>query len=737
MAGQTINVSVLADTKQFSSAMKSISSDSGIGRLGSAMKKTGKAVAIGMGAAAGVVTAFSVSAIKDAGNLEQSIGAIDTVFGKNAGQMHKWSAQAAQSVGLTKNEFNELGTLIGAQLKNGGTAMADLAPKTNNLIKLGGDLSSMFGGTTKQAVEALSSALKGERDPIERYGVSLNQARIDAKAAELGFKKVGGSLSAEANQAATLALIMDQTSDAHGNFAKEANTLQGQQQRLTAEWANMKTTIGTALLPVVTKAFTWINNNAVPAVKNLIGAFQDGGLGDLVSKLGLDKLEPVFAKVSGAFTSFVSAFQSGQSQVSGSGFLQSLGTGARLVGEALVTAFTTVGPPLQSFVETLVSKLGPILATIAQTALPLFAQVLQTVTPIIAQVVEAVGGLISALADRLGPIIEWLLPIVAQGFQNMLGIIQPVLTFIAALIRTVTAVIKGDWSAAWQGIKDMFAAVWQLIKNIVTNAIASIKVLLSAAWTAIKAVASAAWNGIKTMISGVWSGIKGAVGAAASWLMSKLSSAWASITGAASSAWAGIKSVIGAAVDGIRTAVSTRIAAVIGTFRGLPGQILSAVSGFGSMLIGAGRSLIQGLISGITEKIGAVRDTLTGLTSKLTSWKGPPQRDKTLLSDAGRLIIQGFIDGMEGQYGGVRASLAGLTSDVASTSFRPPTMRAPAPRNALMVGGRSTGGSASSAAPAPVTVIVRDDSGIIARFVDGRIDTARAHDTRLARMATR
>lgn len=731
MAGQTINVSVLADTKQFSSAMKSISSDSGIGRLGSAMKQTGKAVAIGMGAAAGVVTAFSISAVKDAGNLEQSIGAIDTVFGKNAGQMHKWSAQAAQSVGLTKNEFNELGTLIGAQLKNGGTAMADLAPKTNNLIKLGGDLSSMFGGTTKQAVEALSSALKGERDPIERYGVSLNQARIDAKAAELGFKKVGGSLSAEANQAATLALIMDQTSDAHGNFAKEANTLQGQQQRLTAEWANMKTTIGTALLPIVTKVFTWINTNAVPAVKNLIGAFQDGSIGDFAARLGLDKIEPVFKRVIDGFQSFVSAFQSGDSAAAG-GFLDKLGAGARLVGDAVAAAVSTIGPALASLAQTLVTKLGPILSTIVQTALPLFAQVLQSVAPIVAQVVAALGGLISALADRLAPIVTWLLPIVAQGFQNMLGIIQPVLTFIAALIRTVTAVIKGDWSAAWNGIKDMFGAVWQLIKNIVTNAIASIKVLLSAAWTAIKAVASAAWNGIKTMISGVWSGIKGAVGAAASWLMSKLSSAWASITGAASSAWAGIKSVIGAAVDGIRTAVSTRIAAVIGTFRGLPGQILSAVSGFGSMLIGAGRSLIQGLISGITEKIGAVRDTLTGLTSKLTSWKGPPQRDKTLLSDAGRMIIDGFITGMESQYGGVRASLAGLTNDVASTSFRPPTMRAPAPRNALMVGGRSTGGSASSAAPAPVTVVVRDDSGIIARFVDGRIDTARAHDARLA-----
>src|SRR5699024_3884848 len=161
---------------------------------------------------------------------------------------------AAQDVGLAQNEYNELGTLIGTQLKNGGTAMDQLAPKTNNLIKLGADLSSMFGGTSREAVEALYSALKGEREPIETYGVSLNQAKIDAEAAALGFKKVGGALSTEANQAATLSLIMKQTADAHGNFAKESSTLQGQQQRVAAEFANIKSAIGTAFLPAITAA---------------------------------------------------------------------------------------------------------------------------------------------------------------------------------------------------------------------------------------------------------------------------------------------------------------------------------------------------------------------------------------------------------------------------------------------------------------------------------------------------
>src|SRR5699024_7722517 len=112
---------------------------------------------------------FFVSGIQGAGDLEQSVGAIEAVFKSGASQMSTWSQTAATDVGLTKNEFNELGTLMGAQLKNGGTAMEDLAPKTKSLIELGADLSSMFGGNTADAVGALSSALKGERDPIEKY----------------------------------------------------------------------------------------------------------------------------------------------------------------------------------------------------------------------------------------------------------------------------------------------------------------------------------------------------------------------------------------------------------------------------------------------------------------------------------------------------------------------------------------------------------------------------------------
>lgn len=223
------------------------------------------------------IGSFVKDAVNAAGSLEQSVGAISSVFGSSAKDMQKWSKTAATNVGLTANEFNELGTLIGSQLKNGGTAMEDLAPKTKELIGMGADLSSMFGGTTKDAVDALSSALKGERDPIERYGVSLNQAKIDAEAAALGFEKVDGALSSEATQAATLSLIMKQTADAHGNFAKESDTFAHKQQVMAARWGDLKTRIGEVFMPVFAGAIGFFSEKAMPVITEVVGGMQAFG----------------------------------------------------------------------------------------------------------------------------------------------------------------------------------------------------------------------------------------------------------------------------------------------------------------------------------------------------------------------------------------------------------------------------------------------------------------------------
>lgn len=254
MAGNssTLSIRVLVDAAQGARELRQMGDEAqGFG------DKLGKIAAAG--AAFAGVTAFIKGAAEAASKLQQSTGGVEAVFKGSADQVKAWGKQAATSIGLAQSEYQDLATLIGAQLKNAGTAMEDLAPKTNQLIEQGADLAAMYGGTTAEAVAALSSALKGEMDPIEKYGIALNDAAIQAEIAAQGLDTSTAAAKAAAKQQAVLALVTKQGADAWGAAAREQDSYASVMQSLSAVWENTLAQIGTALLPALAglaKAFT-------------------------------------------------------------------------------------------------------------------------------------------------------------------------------------------------------------------------------------------------------------------------------------------------------------------------------------------------------------------------------------------------------------------------------------------------------------------------------------------------
>lgn len=197
--------------------------------------------------------AFGVGLKKaiDAGSrLEQSVGATVAIFGKSSKAIDDWARGAAKAMGLSEAAARESLSLIGAQLKNFGFDLEDAKERGMDLVELGADLAATFGGTTADAVNALSAALRGEMDTIERYGVSLNDARLKAKALELGLYDGKGPLEANAKAMSVLALITEQTSSAAGQFARELDTVAGKTAVAAAEAENSAASLGQTLAPV-------------------------------------------------------------------------------------------------------------------------------------------------------------------------------------------------------------------------------------------------------------------------------------------------------------------------------------------------------------------------------------------------------------------------------------------------------------------------------------------------------
>lgn len=215
-----------------------------------ALEKTSIAAA----AAFAAIAAGAYQAFQSASELEQATGAVASVYGQYATQVERFAKQAADAVGLSESKYKQMAAVFGSQLKNMGVAQDEVAEQTNELIELGADLAATYGGTTADAVAALSSLLRGERDPIERYGVSIKQSDINARLAAEGLDKLTGEARRQAELQATLGLLTAQTADAQGQFARESDTAAGAMQRMNAKWEEASAALGEALLPLMVTA---------------------------------------------------------------------------------------------------------------------------------------------------------------------------------------------------------------------------------------------------------------------------------------------------------------------------------------------------------------------------------------------------------------------------------------------------------------------------------------------------
>lgn len=241
----TLAIKIIADATKAAKGLQGAGSE--VSKFDQRMQKANR----GALAVVGGLAAVGTAAFKEANELQQASGAVESVFGKQANAVHQLAKSAADNFGLSRAEYSQTAAVFGAQLKNMGISAGKLVPTTDKLIGLGSDLAATFGGSTADAVSAIGALMRGEADPIERYGVSIKQTDINARLAAQGQDKLTGAAKRTAETEARLALLMEQTADAQGQRAREADTAASRQEVAMAKLKNAGAALGTILLPVV------------------------------------------------------------------------------------------------------------------------------------------------------------------------------------------------------------------------------------------------------------------------------------------------------------------------------------------------------------------------------------------------------------------------------------------------------------------------------------------------------
>lgn len=289
MAGdsRTLKLSILADVDDLNKKLKQATGDvEGFGgKMANVGKKIGVALAAAAAAAGAMAVKIGIDAVKAASNLAETQSKVGVIFGESADAINKFAATAATKLGQSKQQALDAASTFATFGKSAGLAGDDLVGFSTELTTLSADLASFYNTSPEEAITAIGAALRGESEPIRKYGILLNDAALKQEAMTMGIYNGSGALTAQQKVLAAQAVIMKQSTDAQGDFARTSDGLANQQRILAAQFENVKSTIGTALLPVVLELVGAFNRNVLPAIVKVSEAIGEGGLTGYISNI--------------------------------------------------------------------------------------------------------------------------------------------------------------------------------------------------------------------------------------------------------------------------------------------------------------------------------------------------------------------------------------------------------------------------------------------------------------------
>lgn len=513
--------------------------------------------------------------IAQGGELEQSIGGIETLFGaKGAQSVNEYAQIVGKTVGEVKGEYYDLMRGQKIALNNASDAWKTTGLSANeymqNISGFAAALNSSLGGDTVESAKVANMAMIDMADNSNKMGTSMealqnayqgfakqNYTMLDnLKLGYGGTKTEMERLLKDAQAVSGVEYNIDNLADVYkaihvisgeigitGTTAREAEkTLQGSANAMKAAWTDLLGNMATggdvdqSMQNLVQSVKTYLFGNLIPMVVR-IGASLPQALGQAITtglpmlmENGMQLIESLKTGVISKIPDFLN-----QGLPMLLSFTDNLRTNFSTLVDAGIDLIMNLANGLIAGLPALITYVPQIISNIAGLINDNAPKLLMAGVQLIINLATGLWNNRQVILDNMGNILQAIVDVVSAINWIQLGstIIQLIENGIKALANALPNILKSIGENAKNFFRNIpWATVGQAAVNLIKNGISALasaipNVLKSIGSTALSAFRGINWSSLGTnIINGIVSGITSAGGRIKDTLMGFAKNAW-------------------------------------------------------------------------------------------------------------------------------------------------------------------------------------------------------------------
>ena len=458
--------------------------------------KTGLSTVATIGGAAVAAGAAGVAALTKMGvegyaQYEQLTGGVETLFKTSQGTVMKYAENAYKTAGMSANQYMETVTSFSASLiqsldgdtakaaEVGNMAITDMSDNANKMGTSMEMIQNAYNGFAKQnytMLDNLKLGYGGTKEEMQRLIDDANKVK------EANGEMADLSIDSFADVAEAIHIIQTEM-DITGTTSREAaTTIEGSISMMKGAWQNLVVGMAdeNANMEVLIDNFV---ESVATAAQNLLPRIEQTliGIGDLITALApviaealpqlVENVLPalleaaislVTALVQGIITALPAVYDALLAGVQ-TILVEVFGVSEEKAGEfanGINSFFTSIKDGFIALVES------------AQTE----GTWLNEVWTGLQNTAQLLGEFLSALWDALSTAFSWCVEQISTDgtylntiWENIKIYISGAIEHIQGILTLFTAILRGDWSAAWEAVKDIAQNAWDTICGIFGN----------------------------------------------------------------------------------------------------------------------------------------------------------------------------------------------------------------------------------------------------------------------------